>query len=202
QGSKLAGHARAVVAPGASFVVEVRFRPEPHDDPFGDFEATLARRIAEADALYAALHPATLSADERLVQRQALAGLLWSEQFYHYDVYRWLRGDPAQPPPPAERWQGRNRRWKALDNADVMLMPDTWEFPWYASWDLAFHCVAMARIDPAFAKQQLLRMGEVRYQHVSGQYPAYEWNFDDVNPPVLGWAAWQVYRLERDRTGA
>jgi hypothetical protein len=202
QGSKLAGHARATVAPGASFTVDVRFCAEPRSDPFADFEAVLSRRLAEADAFYASLHPATLGADARLVQRQALAGLLWSKQFYHYDVYRWLLGDPPQPTPPAQRWQGRNRRWKALSNADVILMPDTWEYPWYASWDLAFHCVAMARIDSAFAKEQLLRMGDVRYQHVSGQFPAYEWDFDDVNPPVLGWAAWQVYRIERARTGA
>jgi hypothetical protein len=116
-------------------------------------------------------------------------------------VYTWLLGDPSQPAPPSERWHGRNRKWKALLNSHVILMPDKWEYPWYASWDLAFHCVAMAYIDPAFAKAQLLLMGDAGYQNVSGQFPAYEWDFDDVNPPLLGWAAWQVYRIERDRTG-
>jgi Mannosylglycerate hydrolase MGH1-like glycoside hydrolase domain len=201
QGSKLAGHASAVVEPGRSFTVRVRLCAEPQDEPFRGFDATVDRRKAEADEFYGALHPTSLDADERLVQRQALAGLLWSKQFYHYDVFLWLRGDPAQPPPPEERWQGRNRRWKNLSNADVILMPDTWEYPWYASWDLAFHCVAMARIDPAFAKEQILRMGDVRYQHLSGQFPAYEWDFDDVNPPLLGWATWRVYQIERALTG-
>ena len=146
-------------------------------------------RIAEADAFYNAVHPAQLTADERLVQRQAFAGLLWSKQFYNYDVFRWLSGDPTEPPPPEERWHGRNYAWKHLSNDDVILMPDTWEYPWYASWDLAFHCVTLSRIDPDFAKKQLLHMGYEWYQHGNGQYPAYEWNFDDVNPPVLAWAA-------------
>jgi hypothetical protein len=202
QGSKLAGHVRSVVAPGASLVVEVRFCAEPRDEPFADLDATMTRSKAEADAFYTALAPPTLDADERLLQRQAFAGLLWSKQFYHYDVYTWLRGDPSQPRPPKERWHGRNRKWKALRNAHVILMPDTWEYPWYASWDLAFHCVAMAHIDPEFAKAQLLLMGDASYQNVSGQFPAYEWNFDDVNPPLLGWSAWQVYRIDRDRRGA
>ena len=201
RGSKLAGHAHTVLAPGASFSVAVRFCAEPHDDPFGDFAAVMALRASEADAFYAALHPPSLDAEERKIQRQALAGLLWTKQFYHYDVYTWLLGDPSQPAPPPERWHGRNRKWKALLNSHVILMPDKWEYPWYASWDLAFHCVAMAYIDPAFAKAQLLLMGDAGYQNVSGQFPAYEWDFDDVNPPVLGWAAWQVYRIERDRTG-
>src|SRR5262249_54538608 len=135
QGSKLAAHARAVVAPGAVLTLQVRFSAERLQAPFADFDAVFARRIAEADAFYAGVQPARLSADERLVQRQAFAGLLWSKQFYHYDVYRWLLGDPDQPPPPAERWHGRNRNWKELHNADVLLMPDTWEYPWYASWD-------------------------------------------------------------------
>jgi hypothetical protein len=201
QGSKLAGHAHAVVAPGAALTLQVRFTAEPFKGPFADFDAVFARRSAEADAYYAAVQPAGLSADERLVQRQALAGLLWSKQFYHYDVYRWLVGDPAEPAPPAARWHGRNRNWKELHNADVILMPDTWEYPWYASWDLAFHCVVMAHIDPAFAKEQLRRMGHEWYQHASGQFPAYEWDFDDVNPPLLGWAAWRVYQIEQEQTG-
>jgi hypothetical protein len=200
-GSKLAGHAHAMVAPGEALTLQVRFSAEPLKDPFAEFEKIIACRIAEADAYYAAVQPTRLTADERLVQRQALAGLLWSKQFYHYDVYRWLMGDPTEPTPPAVRWHGRNRNWKELHNADVILMPDTWEYPWYASWDLAFHCVALARIDPACAKEQLRRMGHEWYQHASGQFPAYEWNFDDVNPPLLGWAAWRVYQIEHELRG-
>jgi hypothetical protein len=170
-------------------------------DPFADFDSIFAARIAEADEFYADKLPKSLSDDERLIARQALGGLLWSKQYYHYDVYRWLLGDPTEPTPPAVRWQGRNHTWKQLHNADVILMPDAWEYPWYAAWDLSFHCVAMARIDVKLAKQQLLRMGHEWYQHASGQYPAYEWNFDDVNPPVIGWAAWRVYQIEQEQTG-
>jgi hypothetical protein len=201
QGSKVAGHARAVIAPGGTFTVEVRFSPKPLDAPFADFVAIFTQRIAEADEFYQAIQPSGLTTDERLVQRQAFAGLLWSKQYFHFDVFRWLTGDPGQPEPPEERWQGRNHTWKHLSNDDVILMPDTWEYPWYASWDLGFHCVAISRIDPDFAKKQLLRMGYEWYQHGNGQYPAYEWNFDDVNPPVLSWAALAVYHHDREQTG-
>ncbi len=201
QGSKLAAHAKTMVAPGASFTVEVRLTAEPQVDPFADFDAIFAARIAEANEFYNAVHPARLSTDQRLVQRQAFAGLLWSKQFYHYDVFDWLSGDPTEVPPPEERWRGRNHTWKHLSNDDVILMPDTWEYPWYASWDLAFHCVTLSRIDADFAKRQLLRMGYEWYQHGNGQYPAYEWNFDDVNPPVLAWAALVVYRHDREQNG-
>ena len=201
RGSKVAGHVSATVAAGAALTIQVRFSGERLEDPFGDFDQVFTRRIAEADAFYASVHPAALNDDERLLQRQAFAGLLWSKQFYHYHVFRWLLGDPKQPPPPASRWHGRNRNWKELNNADVLLMPDTWEYPWYASWDLAFHCVAMAHIDPACAKHQLRLMGHEWYQHASGQFPAYEWGFDDVNPPVLGWAALRVYQIEQEQTG-
>ena len=201
RGSKLAGRARAVVPPGAALTVRVRFSAQAHGDPFAGFDDIVAARAADADAFYAAVHPPRLSPDERLVQRQAFAGLLWSKQFYNYDVYRWLLGDPGQPVPPESRWRGRNRAWKHLNNADVILMPDTWEFPWYASWDLAFHCVAVAHIDPELAKHQLLRLGREWYQHADGQFPAYEWNFDDINPPVQAWAAWQVYEIDKGQTG-
>jgi hypothetical protein len=201
QGSKLAGHARAVVPAGGSFSVEVRFSPQPMAEPFADFDSVFKVRLAEADAFYNGTHPATFGPDQELVGRQAFAGLLWSKQYYHYDVWRWLKGDPTQPPPPEERWKGRNSRWKELHNSDVISMPDTWEYPWYASWDLAFHCVAMAHIDPDFAKNQLRKMGYEWYQHANGQFPAYEWNFDDVNPPVTGWAAWRVYQIDRGYTG-
>lgn len=201
QGSKLAGHTRAVVPAGGQFSVEIRLSPTRLNKPFGDFAAVFTARRAEADAFYATLHPPTMTDDQQLVARQAFAGLLWSKQYYHYNVYQWLKGDPTQPTPPESRWHGRNSHWKELHNADVILMPDTWEYPWYAAWDLAFHCVAMAHIDPQFAKQQLRRMGFEWYQHANGQYPAYEWNFDDVNPPVIGWAAWRVYQIDRDISG-
>jgi hypothetical protein len=201
QGSKVAAHARAVIPAGGSFTVDVRFSPTELSAPFDGFNETFTARRAEADQFYDALHPATMTEDQQLVARQAFAGLLWSKQYYHYDVYHWLKGDPTQPKPPESRWQGRNTHWKELHNAEVILMPDTWEYPWYASWDLAFHCVAMSHIDPAFAKQQLRQMGFEWYQHANGQYPAYEWNFDDVNPPVIGWAAWRVYQIDRDITG-
>ena len=201
RGSKMTGHAHAMIPPGEEFVVEIRFAPESPADPFEDFDAVFAARIAEADEFYEAMRPPTLSDDSQLVARQAFGSLLWSKQYYHFDVYRWLKGDPTQPTPPESRWKGRNWRWKQLHNADVILMPDTWEYPWYASWDLAFHCIAISHIDPAFAKQQLLMMGYEWYQHANGQYPAYEWNFDDVNPPVLCWAAWRVYQIELEQKG-
>jgi hypothetical protein len=134
--------------------------------------------------------------------RQAFAGLLWSKQYYQYIVREWLHGDPLQPPPPPERWAGRNREWTELHNADVLSMPDKWEYPWYASWDLAFHCIPLALIDPDFAKGQLTLLLREWYMRANGQLPAYEWNFSDVNPPVHAWAALRVFRIERKRTGA
>jgi Mannosylglycerate hydrolase MGH1-like glycoside hydrolase domain len=202
RGSKVAAHVHAIVEPGATFTVRVRLSPEPHARPFASFDSTIAMREREADAFYASLHAPHLTDDERRVQRQAYAGLLWSKQFYHFDVHRWLTGDPAQPPPPRERWHGRNREWALhLHHADVMLMPDTWEYPWYASWDLAFHVVVMAAIDPEFAKQQILLLMLPRTQHPYGTIPAFEWDFDAVNPPVLAWAAWQVFHLDRVARG-
>jgi hypothetical protein len=133
--------------------------------------------------------------------RQALAGLLWSKQFYHYDVKRWLRGDPAGPPPPPERVSGRNREWTHLYNEDVISMPDKWEYPWYAAWDLAFHMIPLALVDPDFAKAQILLFLREWYMHPNGQLPAYEWAFGDVNPPVHAWAAWRVYKIDRRLRG-
>lgn len=201
QGSKLAGHVRAIVPAGGSFNVDIRFSPQELSDPFQDFDAILTKRIAETDTFFEALHPRQMTEDEQLVAKQAFAGLLWSKQFYHYDVFHWLKGDPTEPTPPEERWHGRNWRWKQLHNSDVILMPDTWEYPWYASWDLAYHCIAMAHIDPECAKDQLRRMGYEWYQHANGQYPAYEWDFDDVNPPVTAFAAWRVFQIDRHKTG-
>jgi hypothetical protein len=165
------------------------------------FEEIIETRRREADEFHQSLAPQGVSDDTRLVQRQAMAGLLWSKQFYHYDVDHWLRGDSTQPEPPAARWRGRNHEWRHLNNRDILLMPDTWEYPWYASWDLAFHCVALSIADAEFAKDQLLLLGREWYQHPNGQIPAYEWAFGDVNPPVHAWAALRVFRIERARRG-
>jgi hypothetical protein len=172
------------------------------DGPFAaDFDHLFASRRDEADEFYDEVIPPSLGGDERLVMRQALAGLLWSKQYYHYVVRDWLSGDPSQPRPPDSRRSGRNAEWTHLYNADVISMPDKWEYPWYAAWDLAFHCVPLALVDADFAKQQLLLMLREWYMHPNGQLPAYEWAFADVNPPVHAWAAWRVYKIEKRRTG-
>ena len=202
RGSKAAAHLHAMVEPGGTFTAQIRLSPGPLASPFFGFDATVAARRAEADEFYADVHAAHLSEDERLVQRQAFAGLLWSKQFYHYDVHHWLAGDPTQPPPPAERWRGRNRDWAMFySHADIVLMPDKWEYPWCASWDLAFQAVVMAEIDPAFAKEQVNVMTLPRTQHPYGAVPAFEWDFNAVNPPIVAWAAWQVYQIDRRRSG-
>jgi hypothetical protein len=185
-------------------LVEVGTREEDRPPPFGDFDAIVEARRAEADRFYAR-HTGQLDPDERLVVRQAHAGLLWTQQLYHYDVRVWLEGDPTMPPPPPARKGGRNVEWQHLYNRDVLSMPDKWEYPWYAAWDLAFHTVAVAGIDPAFAKEQLLLLTREWYMHPNGQLPAYEFALGDVNPPVHAWAAWRVYKIalgpdgERDR---
>src|SRR6266404_1563805 len=169
-----------------------------NDEPFADFEEIVTKRRTEADEFYGEIAPSSLTEEQRAVQREAFAGLLWSKQFYHYIVDQWLDGDPDQPPPPDERKRGRNSGWRHLYNERVMSMPDKWEFPWYASWDLAFHCIPLALVDVQFAKAQLDLIVREWYQHPNGKIPAYEWNFDDVNPPVLAWAAWRVYQIERN----
>jgi len=200
-GTKAAVHARLTAQPGSSVQMRLRLRDAPLSEPFKDFDTVFDARIRDADEFYAAVVPAETSADARLVTRQALAGLLWNKQFYHYDLQRWLDGDPAGPPPPPERRQGRNHNWLTLHNADVLSMPDGWEYPWYASWDLAFHTVPLSLIDPQFAKNQLELLTREWYQHPNGQLPAYEWAFGDVNPPVQAWATWQVYQTEQRRFG-
>ena len=159
----------------------------------------VARRRDEADEFYTELTPREASEDEALVMRQAFAGLLWSKQLYNYDVTRWLDGDPGQPTPPAERLTGRNSHWRNFDALDLMSMPDKWEYPWFAAWDLGFHCVALAHVDPAFAKYQLILLCREWFQHPSGTLPAYEWNFSDVNPPVQAWAALEVFAVDEGR---
>jgi hypothetical protein len=161
----------------------------------------LAKRKAEADEYYARISPYPLSDEGRLVQRQAFAGMLWCKQYYNYVVYRWLEGDPAMPPPPPERKRGRNRTWKHLEADDIMSMPDNWEYPWFAAWDTAFHCVTLALIDPVFAKRQLDLLTREWYMHPNGHMPAYEWNFNDANPPVHAWAAYRVYKIEQKMFG-
>jgi len=203
-GTKAAAQYHLTVAPGARAVLRLRFTDAEQDATTAfapNFDATLAQRRQEADAFYATIVPRDLSADGGSVMRQAFAGLLWSQQFYHYDVQRWLRGDPAGPPPPRARLSGRNHEWGHLYNADVISMPDKWEYPWYAAWDLGFHCVALALVDPDLAKQQLLLLLREWYMHPNGQLPAYEWALGDVNPPVHAWAAWRVYKIEGKRRG-
>jgi hypothetical protein len=201
QGSKAAAHVALLLDPGETRRIYVRLTPEKKSTPFLDCEEILDRRIREANEFYASIHAPHLNDDERLVQRQAFAGLLWSKQFYHYDGYRWLEGDPKHPSPPEDRRHGRNRDWSHVYNADVILMPDKWEYPWFASWDLAFQCVVMAMIDTDFAKEQIKLLTTPRYQHPYGTIPAYEWDFNAVNPPVIAWAAWQVYQMERGKSG-
>jgi len=170
-------------------------------DAFGkEFDVVFGQRMQEAERFYETVIPKKLSDDARNVMRQAFAGLLWSKQFYHYDVRRWLEGDPASLPP-AGRLDGRNREWRHLYNEDVISMPDKWEYPWYAAWDLAFHTIPLALVDPDFAKAQLILFLREWYMHPNGQIPAYEWSFGDVNPPVHAWAALRVYRIERRLRG-
>jgi hypothetical protein len=205
KGSKVAAHLRSLVPAGEDFSVWVRFSRQAQAEPFAHFEALFAQRIAEADDFYEHVHqhrrPAPLTGDEKRVQRQALAGLLWTKQFYHYGVELWLDGDPAGPQPPAARRRGRNAEWMHLYNLDVVSMPDKWEYPWYAAWDLAFHTLPLALVDPEWAKRQLVLVLREWYMHPNGQIPAYEWAFGDVNPPVHAWAAWRVYKIARNVTG-
>ncbi|MGC2461110.1 MAG: hypothetical protein WA446_09095 [Steroidobacteraceae bacterium] len=170
-------------------------------DAFENFDATFAARIREADQFYEHLQQGMGGEDARAVQRQAYAGMIWSKQFFYFDIPQWLRGDPAQPPPPRERRHGRNRGWMHLNNADIVSMPDKWEYPWYAAWDLAFHCIPLADLDAEFAKEQLLLLTREWYMHPNGQIPAYEWAFGDVNPPVHAWATWRVFQIDRKQRG-
>lgn len=203
RGTKCAAHYRFDIPAGESRCIRLRLCDSEAAEPFGkSFEEVFTARMREADEFYARIEPRKLSDDGRAVMRQALAGMLWSKQFYHYVVRRWLAGDPAFPPPPAARLNGRNHEWTHLYNSDVLSVPDKWEYPWYASWDLAFHCLPLALVDSEFAKSQLVLMLREWYLHPNGQLPAYEWNFADVNPPVHAWAAWRVYKMEQKRRGA
>ncbi|MCW5967977.1 MAG: hypothetical protein KIT57_05655 [Blastocatellales bacterium] len=202
-GTKAAAHYHLQIAPQSSAVVKLRLTlNEPAADMLGEeFDEMFAVRIREADDFYSELLPADASDDMKLVQRQAFAGMLWSKQYFHYDVGRWLRGDAMGPEPPRVRRSGRNSTWRHLFNEDIISMPDKWEYPWYAAWDLAFHCIPLALVDPDFAKEQLVLLLREWYMHPNGQLPAYEWNFSDVNPPVHAWAAWRVYKIEQKHFG-
>ncbi len=203
-GTKAAVHHVVTVPAGGTREIRLRLvagrEPGPVTAP--DFDDVVATRRGEADAYFAALAPAGTSAERAMVLRQAVAGLMWGKQFFHYDVDRWLTGDPVGPPPPAGREHGRNAAWRHLNNADVISMPDPWEYPWYAAWDLAFHCVPIAHVDPEFAKAQLLLVLREWYMHPNGQIPAYEWAFGDVNPPVHAWAALRVFEIDGSRDHA
>jgi len=229
-GTKMAAHYAFNLAPGESTVLKLRLTdlnplggldpdapllgtalpPGPNERPalvpptndFGaGYEQVFQARMKEADEFYDSRIPKNLSPDARMVTRQAYAGMLWCKQFYHYDVDTWLEGDPAGPTPPASRWQGRNKDWTQLYTDDILSMPDTWEYPWFAAWDLAFHCIPLAIVDSDFAKEQLVLLLREWYMHPNGQLPAYEWAFGDVNPPVHAWAAWRIYKIERRMRG-
>ncbi|MCI0742083.1 MAG: glucosidase [Gemmataceae bacterium] len=190
------------VPPGASVVVRLRLSPETNlSDPLGVVDGVIAERRAEADEFYDAIHPHGASAEERRLQRQALAGLLWTKQSYLFDVEIWQKGDNPTAPPPASRLHIRNQHWPHLNSMRVMTVPDKWEYPWFAAWDLAFHCVALVLVDPQYAKDQLWVLLFEQFQHANGQIPAYEWEFSDLNPPVHAWAVWRVYHLDRLRNG-
>ncbi len=204
-GTKACAWYKLDLAPGQTSIV--RLRLTRMTDPSrlvayvaSDFDGLFAKRIAEADEFYS-FCPGTLSEDAKLVQRQAFAGLLWTKQFYHFVIETWLKGDPGQPVPPASRLHGRNAQWVQLYNEDVISMPDKWEYPWYAAWDLAFHAIPLAMVDPEFAMNQLGLFLREWYMHHNGQIPAYEWALGDVNPPVHAWACWRVYQIHRKLTG-
>jgi hypothetical protein len=204
RGTKCAAWYRITVKSGETAELHLRLRPtgtgsDPKTALGGEFTSVVAARRAEADEFYGELTPPAASADEAAVMRQAFAGMLWSKQFYHYNVARWLDGDPGQPPPPPQRRSGRNARWRSFEAFDVMSMPDTWEYPWFAAWDMAFHCVALVHVDPAFAKYQLSLLCREWFQHPNGALPAYEWDFGDVNPPVQAWAALEVFAIDGGR---
>lgn len=197
EGTKAAFHYQLNIGAGKSKVIRLRLSNELTSDPFRKFDQLFNLRKGEADEFYNFIQDNIRQDDDRVIQRQALAGMLWSKQFYYYDVDKWLKGDPAQPTPPRERLYVRNHEWRHLNNADIISMPDKWEYPWYAAWDLAFHTIPLCIVDPEFAKQQLILLTKEWYMHPNGQLPAYEWSFGDVNPPVHGWATWRVYKMDQ-----
>ena len=201
KGTKAAYNYELSIGAGKSETIRLRLSPQYLSKPFDDFETLFTERVKEADEFFKDLQSKIDDDDKKMIQRQAIAGMMWSKQFYYYDVAQWLNGDPAQPPPPPERKHGRNRDWMHLNNADIISMPDKWEYPWYAAWDLAFHTIPIAIVDPEFAKHQLILLTKEWYMHPNGQLPAYEWSFSDVNPPVHAWATWRVYKIDQKLQG-
>jgi hypothetical protein len=201
KGTKAALNYDLIIPGGKSAEIKLRLSDTVIDKPFKNFTSIFNKRLEETDEFYSDLQKNIDNADKRDIQRQALAGMLWSKQFFYYDVSRWLNGDPGQPAPPPSRKRGRNQEWVHLNNADIISMPDKWEYPWYAAWDLAFHTIPLAMIDPEFAKKQLTLLTKEWYMHPNGQLPAYEWAFGDVNPPVHGWATWRVYKIDQKLQG-
>ncbi len=201
EGTKVAAFYRGDIAPGQSKVLRLRLANQTLASVFKEFEEIFENRRSEAEEFYAAIQNPRLSTDEKQIQRQALAGMLWSKQFYYYNIEQWIHGDPAMQAVPESRPGGRNHEWEHLNNFDIISMPDKWEYPWYAAWDLAFHCLPLALVDTDFAKRQLNLMAREWYMHPNGQLPAYEWKFGDVNPPVHAWAAWRVYKIDARQHG-
>lgn len=201
KGTKAAVNYDVTIESGTSCTLRLRLTQHFETDPFKDFNSSFDLRKSEADAFFNEMQKAITDEDERNIQRQAIAGMLWSKQFFHYDVAKWINGDPAQPSPPPQRKNGRNHEWMHLNNCDIISMPDKWEYPWYAAWDLAFHTLPIAMVDPEFAKNQLLLLTKEWYMHPNGQLPAYEWALGDVNPPVHGWATWRVYKMDEKLQG-
>src|SRR5439155_10667243 len=203
-GTKACGWSRVEIDPGASYTLRMRLGPRTdHGQRTADrvIDSVIATRRAEADAFYASIHPKRATAEERNIQRQAFAGMLWNKQSYLFDVDVWLDGDNPNWPPPPHRHEGRNARWRHLNSMRILSMPDKWEYPWFAAWDLAFQSVVLALVDPHFAKEQLWLMLFEQFQHPNGQIPAYEWELSDLNPPVHAWAVWRVYNMDRIRGG-
>jgi hypothetical protein len=201
-GTKACVRFRHLVPAHGSVVLRMRLSPEATEEPLAAVDEVVESRRNEADAFYAAVQPANATDDERMVQRQAFAGMLWSKQIYLFDVNQWLEGDNPAGPPPRSRLEKRNTHWRHLNSMRILSMPDKWEYPWFAAWDLAFHCAPLALVDPALAKEQLWLLLFEQFQHPSGQIPAYEWEFSDLNPPVHAWAVWRVYNMDRIRTGS
>jgi hypothetical protein len=200
-GTKAAFHFNKIIEAGKSETFRLRLCPQATEKPFEDFENIFSLRISEADEFYSEIQKNLTNAEYKVIQRQAYAGMIWCKQFYDYNVEKWLRGDPAGPIPPEKRKDGRNHNWRHLNSAEIISMPDSWEYPWFAAWDLAFHCICFADIDPEFSKQQLILLTHEWYMHPNGQLPAYEWAFSDVNPPVHAWAAWKVFCIDKAATG-
>src|SRR5262249_32229086 len=201
RGTKACVHYEYMIPAGKSVVLRLRLTPKPTENALSDVDRIVAQRKSEADEFYEAIHPPRATSDEKLIQRQALAGMLWSKQIYLWDVNLWLEGDDPKTPPPESRKCMRNVHWRHLNSMRVLSMPDKWEFPWFAAWDLAFQCITLALVDAEFAKENLWILLFEQFQHPNGQIPAYEWEFSDMNPPVHAWACWRVYNLDRVRNG-